>query len=505
MIDVVKDKILSLSLVAMALILAGCSGIGIAGFGQGAPDSYPKCLIRVNVTRQGYNFHRPWEQGSPSTHTAVGVIVDDNRVLLTAEMMAGYRYVELEKLGAGNKGPAEVEVIDYDANLALIRAKDPAFLEPMEPLQLTADAVAGDHLTVLQVKGNGDIAPSRSPITSVELILNPFGSYFLTYRLNGSLQYRYNNFTLPALKEGRLAGLLTGYDAKAQTIDILSAPIIEHFIREASTGRYHGFPRLGVQVVPTDDPQLRRYVGIPEDLGGVYVQEVAGETGGTDGGLKVGDIITEMDGHAVDEQGNYRHPLFGSISIAHLLRSEFYAGDRIKVGVFREGKILNIEAVPEVKTPEDFIVPPYVVDSAPRYFILAGLVFGELSLPYLKEYGPQWPVNAPIGLVYYQKNQHIPAERGREKIVLISHVLGTSQNIGYEGLSDLVVTRVNQRPISRLEDVAEAIRSPVDGFHKIELEEHPKVLFIDPGEVEDINTQIKQRYGIPQLHNLAGY
>lgn len=501
----VKGKILYLSLVAIALILVGCTGIRIAEFDQGAPDPYQRRLIRVNVTRQGYNFHRPWEQGSPSTHTAIGVIIDGNRVLLTAEMMANYRYVELEKLGTGKKGPAEVEVIDYDANLALLRAKDPGFLDHMQPLELAADAVAGDHLTVLQVKGNGDIAPSESPITAVELILNPFGSYFLTYRLNGSLQYRYNNFTLPALKKGRLAGLLTGYDAKGQTIDILSAPIIEHFIKEASTGNYRGFPRLGVRVVPTDDPQLRRYVGIPEDVGGVYVQEVAEENGRMSGGLKVGDIITEMDGHAVDEQGNYLHPLFGSISVVHLLRSEFYAGDTVKVSVYRDGEILNMEMVPEIKSAEDFIVPPYVVDSAPRYFILAGLVFQELSLPYLKEYGSQWRVNAPIGLVYYQKNQHLIADKSREKIVMISHVLGTSQNIGYEDLSDLVVTQINQRPISKLEDVAEAINSPVDGFHKIELEEHPKVIFIDPGEIQDINTQIRQRYNIPELQNLANY
>ena len=193
-------------------------------------------LIRVNVAGQGYNFHRPWDQGSPSSHTAIGVIVQGPRVLLTAQMMANHRYVELEQLETGRKGRAEVEVIDYEANLALLKAKDPDFLAGMRPLDLTTEAVSGDLLTILQVKRNGSIASSDSPITSIELARQVFGGFFLTYRLNGSLQYRYNNVTLPALRRGKLAGLLTGYDAKAQTIDILSALIIEHFLEEASGG-----------------------------------------------------------------------------------------------------------------------------------------------------------------------------------------------------------------------------------------------------------------------------
>ena len=283
-----KEKILVLFFVALCLVLEGCSGVNAVRSFKNTSDPRIGSLIRVNVAGQGYNFHRPWDQGSPSTHTAIGVIIEGPRVLVTAQMIANHRYVELEKPDTGQKGRAEVEVVDYEANLALLRAKDPGFLSDMRPLELTMDAVTGDHLTILQVKPNGGIAPSESPITSIELIRQPFGSFFLTYRLNGSLQYRFKNLTLPALKGGKLAGLLTGYDAKAQTLDVLSAPIIAHFIKEASNGQYRGFPRLGVRVVSTADPQLRRYARIPDDIEGVYVQELAGGGAGEKAGIKTG-------------------------------------------------------------------------------------------------------------------------------------------------------------------------------------------------------------------------
>lgn len=502
-INMMKRYILVLWLAVGCLSAASCTGMRSGGRGELMPDPRAGSLIRVNVARQGHHFHRPWEQRSPSTHTAVGVVIKGRRVLLTAQMLADHRYVELEKLDTGDKGRAEVEVIDYEANLALLKALDEDFLKAMRPLELTTEAATGDPLTILQVKRNGNVAPATSPVTSIELIRYPFGSYFLTYRLNGSLQYRFNNFTLPVLLKDKLAGFLSGYDAKAQTIDILSAPVIRHFIREASGETYRGFPHLGVHVVSAADPQLRRYAGIPEEVEGVFIQEVAKGGAAERAGLKPGDLITEMAGYRVDNSGNYSHPLYGKIALAHLIRCEFHTGDRVPVALFRDGKTMHLEFIPKDKPAGDFLVPPYVLDMAPRYYILGGLVLQELTLPYLQEYGAQWSLKAPIHLVNYQKNQHTMDSGGREKIVFLSQVLRTSQTIGYEGLMDLVITRINHHSILRLEDVPKALETPVEGFHRIEFKDHPKIIYVDSGEIEAINRQIRQRYQISTLQNLT--
>ena len=219
-------------------------------------------------------------------------------------------------------------------------------------------------------------------------------------------------------------------------------------------------------------------------------------------GIREGDIVTQIAGYNIDSRGNYDHPDYGKISLAHLVRCEFHVGERTIYKVFRAGKELTLELFPIHRLAKDFIVPPYIIDTAPRYFILGGLVLQELSTPYLREYGKKWSVNAPVHLLYYRINQHALEKDGRKKIVFLSSVLPTSYTIGYGQLSNLVVTRINHRDIGKLEDVTAALKTPVDGYHKIEFEQRPKVIFLDPLELPKINAQIKKRYRLPALMNL---
>jgi hypothetical protein len=410
--------------------------------------------------------------------------------------------VELEKTDTGEKMRAEVETVDYEANLALLKAIDDDFLKGMTPLILTTEARAGDQLEVWQVKPNGDITPSRGPITSIELIRYPHANYFLAYRMNGSLQYRFKNFTLPVVRGGKLAGLLMRYHAKSQTIDVVAAPIIEHFIKDAAEGPYNGFPIAGMKIVQTEDPQLRRYVGISGEMGGVLVEGVVKGSPAEKAGIKMGDIIIEMAGFPVDSKGNYRHPLYGKISISHMIRCQFHVGHIMSLKFLRSREIQHFEMVLDRRIAEDYLVPPYLFDRAPRYYILGGLVLQELSFPYLMEYGSRWRSRAPIRLVYYADHQHSLEAGEKDKIVFISSVLPTSYTIGYDSLSTLVLARINHQIIQRLEDVPKALETPINGFHKIEFDEHPNVIYLDPQEIPEINRQIRRRYNLPSLKNL---
>jgi len=465
-------------------------------------NSQRPSVIRVNVTRQGYNFHRPWQQLTPSTLTGIGVVIKGPRVLVTSEYIANHRYIELEKTDTGEKSKAELDVLDYEANLALLKPVDPQFLANMQPLDLTTDAVQGDQLAVWQVKPNGIITPAFGTITSIELAPYPYGNHFLSYRLNSSLQYRFGNFTLPVIKDGKLAGLLMRHNANVQTIDIVGAPIIEHFLQDADDGEYLGFPASGIQIVSTEDPQLRRYTGISNKTGGIYVEKVIKDSPDEKAGIRQGDILFEISGFALDSRGNYDHPVYGKIGFSHLIRCEFHVGDTVSYSVFREGRDFVVDVIPDHRPPEAYLVPPYVIDTAPRYYILGGLVLQELSTSYLKEYGKSWRTRAPIHLVYLEANQHSLEKGGREKIVILSGILLTSYTVGYNGLSNLVVKRINNQAVGKLEDVPRALERPVNGFHQIEFEQRPKVIFLDAKELPQMNMQIQERYNLPALYNL---
>ena len=497
-------KILFIFLTVMPLLFAinGCvvpAPSGPSGIGSSHPN---RSIIIVNVTRQDYSFRQPWQQKSPATSSAIGVIIKDRRVLVTSQLVANQRYIELEKVDTRTKSTARVEAVDYEANLALLQPTNRHFLEDMHPLELETGVVTGDSLSVWQVKGTGNVVDSKGPVTSIELARYPYGNAFLAYRLKSSLQYLFKNLTLPVVKDGKLVGLLMRYNPKEQTVEVIAAPVIEHFMKDAANGAYSGFPSTGFNIAPAEDPQLRRYMGIESIKGGVYVQTLTRGSAAQKGGLREGDIILEIAGFSIDSRGNYEHPLYGKISIAHLTRCNFHVGDTVPFKVFRAGKMLTLDIIPDHRPSGSYLAPPYLIDTTPRYYILGGLILQELSLPYLREFGSRWSVRAPTHLVYYAKNQNSIDAGDREKIVILSRVMPTSYTIGYEGLSNLVVTRINHKAIRKLEDVVSALETPANGFHKIEFERAPKVIYLDPLEIPKIENQIRQLYNLPALKNL---
>jgi hypothetical protein len=169
--------------------------------------------------------------------------------------------------------------------------------------------------------------------------------------------------------------------------------------------------------------------------------------------------------------------------------------------VFREGQILEIPVKLEARDRAKIISESYVVDRAPRYVILGGVVFMELSRPYLQEWGAEWVKEAPQRLVFLDAFQNeLPEDRG--KIVFISQILPTPDTLGYENLDNLVVSKVNGKDIRNLDDVVEAVKCPVDGFQKIELDEDPGLIFLDAAAIETNRDALIKKYSLPALQRL---
>ena len=100
-------------------------------------------------------------------------------------------------------------------------------------------------------------------VTTIQMTRYPADvGQFLTYRISISMQYRDNSYTVPLVKNNKLAGLLLRYDPRTQVLDAIPAPIIAHFLegrRDAAI--IAGFPSAGFGFFPTRDPQLRKFAG----------------------------------------------------------------------------------------------------------------------------------------------------------------------------------------------------------------------------------------------------
>lgn len=458
-------------------------------------------VLRVNSTIQAYDFFRPWTKKNPFSRRGLGVLIEGGKVLVTAELVGNHTYVELEKAATAEKSTAVVDRVDYESNLAIVRPADPAFLDGMKPLALDVGARVGDRASVLQLEANGEIAETPGTLTSITLAGYPMDNMgLLVFRLSAPLQQRDGSFTLPAVREGRLLGLLMRYDARSQTADIIPPAIIKHFLADASAGKDPRFPRAGLAFAPTRDPQFRRYLGLTQP-GGVYVSDVLPGGSAEKSGILKGDVILALNGHAIDQDGNYDDSEFGRIGFSHITNTVSYPGDVVTFKVFRKGEVVEVPVTLEAKDRKTALSESYVMDEAPEYVILGGLVFLELSRAFLQEWGGDWVKEAPQRLVYYDAfQQEFPADRG--KVVFLSQVLPSPDSVGYERLENLIVKKVNGREIKSLADLAEAARHPVDGFQKIEFEEDPGRIFLDAESIEKNRQRLQSEYALPALERL---
>ena len=225
---------------------------------------------------------------------------------------------------------------------------------------------------------------------------------------------------------------------------------------------------------------MRNYAGETGKPGGVYVTSVEPGQPAAKAGLQAGDIITAIGDHDIDQNGNYVDPLYGKTRVqqpAHRRKPTSAIRSRFTSSARASRCTLNVKL--EHRAEEDYVVPPYNIDDPPSYYVLGGLIFQELSRQYLKEWGANWQKDAPQDFVYLDRFQSELFPEGNRRVVILSQVLPANSTIGYDDFSYLVVKKVNGKDINSLGDLAEAVKTPINGFHVIETEDDPKQLELD--------------------------
>ncbi len=488
----------------LPLLVAVLPLSGIAQTVTVEPPQQQLSVVRVNVTNQPHDFFRPWGKRAPITRRAIGAVLPGGRVLTTAELVANANYLELETADGVQRTPAAVEAVDYEANLALLKTDDAQFLKPFKPLEV-GSANVGDLLSVWQIESNGGLLVTKGPMTSAEVSRYPVDEFpFLVYRVTASLQFRDSSFTMPVIKDDKLVGIVMRYDAQANNVEIVPAPLIEHFLKDVATAPYEGFPRAAMSYTGTRDPQFRRYMKLPENSqGGVYITEVLADGPAGQAGLERGDILLRIGEFPIDQDGNYNDPTYGRISASHLLATRHNHGDVVKFAISRNGEAKELAVTLTHRPIDQYVSEPYVIDRAPQFYVLGGLILQELSRQYLKEWGADWAKKAPEELVYLDRQQTELFKAGeRKKIVFLNRVLPSDATIGYEDLRHLVVAKINDVPLQSLTDVPGALEKAVHGLHKIEFTSDPTVIYLDAAQVISSEAVLAKTYRLPVLKRL---
>ncbi len=423
-------------------------------------------------------------------------------MITTSELVADATYLEFESPDGTHLAQAKVLAVDYEANLALLGATSEQEAKPLfentVPLELATPSKIGDALEILQIEDNGLSLLTTGSLRSVDVTTNFLPAHaFLTYLVKASMQSAASSYSLPVLKNGKLAGLLISYDAKDQICDVASTDIVARFLKETASPEYKGFPSLGISIARTEDPSFRQWLKLKDDQGGLYVQS-ARKGGAADlAGVKKGDVLLALDGHQIDRRGYYQHPNYGSLFWGHLIRGEKSAGDVITLSLLREGQPLEIKATLTREEEGSRLVPGYTFGKAPNFLVKGGLVFQELTRPLLESYGKDWETRAPLDFLDALENPE-KYEGKADRVIFLSGAIPTPATVGYESLRNLIVTKVNGKEIKNMKGLVEAFNGNLGELHSIEFAEEKFTLQLDDALATTVDKQLLQR-GINRL------
>ena len=483
----------------------GAAPVAAPAAGPATPADVKTSLVRINSTQQSWNPWQPWEKNPPRKRRALAAIVGPQRVLITSELVANATYLEFESADGMRFAKAKVIAVDYEANLALlgpaVEKEGEVLFAGTVPFAITAPPTIGSTLEILQLEDNGLTLQTSGILQSIEVSANFLPGYsFLTYMVKASMQNAASSYSLPVLCGGKLAGVLVSYDAKDQLCDVTSTDIVTRFLKEATAGKYIGFPSLGVTIARTEDASFRQWLQLTDDQGGLYIHSVRKGSAAGAAGMKSGDVLLAVDGQAIDRRGYYAHPNYGRLSWGHLIRGEKATGDAVVLSVLRAGRPLELKATLTREEESARLVPSHLFDRAPNYLLKGGLVFQELTLPILEGFGEDWQSRAPLNLLDAYKNPE-KYEASMDRVVFLSGVIPTPATVGYERLRNLIVHKVNGKQIKNMKTLIAAFASNPEELHSIEFTEENLTVYLDDTVTTSVDTQLLER-GITRLSHL---
>jgi S1-C subfamily serine protease len=445
-----------------------------------------KSLVRVSVSTQAYDSSSPWNKGAVGRKSGRGVVVQPGVILTPAVNVRNHIMVEVSVANSVRRYPAKLRHVDYRIGLALVEIADEALKATMEPLPVGDPLKIDDEVDVYQLGGDNMVERSTARVIRANA---SFTRLTLTVQTSGSDSG--NGQT--AIKDGKIVGLLTSTQSSKQRGTLLSVETIKHYLEDFKDGKYNGLPGGGMftQALLRDD--LRDHYGVSEDQHGIAITRVgAGRTGS--GVVQEGDVLSKLDGYAIDDEGRFKHETHGRLSASYLWGGRRYAGDTVKATVIRGGKPVELELVLKPFPRGEQVVPSPVVDGRPEYLVVGGLVILELTSS----------VSAGTGSVLrrYRDRSSWDPPADRRRIVFADRVLADPSNKGYERLRQAVIETVNGQKVREISDVAAALETVEGDFHVFTFEGGEADFVVRAAELGKINARIAESYDVEPLQFL---
>jgi S1-C subfamily serine protease len=456
--------------------------------------------VKVFCVHTEPNYSLPWQRKRQNSSTSTGFVIEGKRVLTNAHSVEHHTQVKLKKRGSDKKYVAKVLAIGVECDLALLTVEDDEFFEGVDPVRFGVLPRLQDSVTVVGYPVGGiAISVTSGVVSRIEVTSYSHGAAeLLGVQIDAAINS--GNSGGPAFnREGKCVGVAfqSLKDSDTENIGyIIPTPVIDHFISDYKrTGKYNGFPALQCEFQRLENPSLRKSLGMKPTHMGVLLRRISPLAPAAKV-LKRGDVLMKFDGVEVASDGTVAFRTGERINFSYLV-SRKYVGDKAAITVFRDGKVMNFVIA---LTPHDRLVPVHIEGKPPSYYICAGIVFTVVCVPYLRsEYGKDYDYDAPLRLL--TKMMHGHKEKEDDQVVVVSQVLSSDINIGYEDIVNVIVTGVNGKPVRNLKTLVKIVEECKDEYLKVELDQSLN-LVLNAKEAKKSTKDILQTHCIPHPRSI---
>ncbi len=479
----------------MILVLSGVARAQSVDLALSKPNaSLTETVVKVFVTANRMDYYRPWQSEGIVAGTGSGVIIEGNRILTNAHVISDHTFIQVKKDADPKNYTAKVVAIGHDCDLALLEVDDPKFFEGIAPLEFGELPRQQDSVVVVGYpEGGGKISITEGVVSRIEVTSYAQSArQLLTVQIDAAINP--GNSGGPVIQNGKLVGIAMQIFEMGQNIGyMIPVPVIEHFFNDLKDGRYDGFPILGIDFNSTENAALREFYGIAGEEGGVLVTAVLPFSPAFDI-VKEGDIVFAINGVPIGEDGTFAFRGSERLSLVHLITKE-YVGNNIVLKIMREKEMMELK-VP--LAPFVMLVPHPKYYEKPPYYIFGGMVFTVLSTDLVYSWGRQWWEKVPPDLVYYVVGSgRMNVDRKREIVVLLN-VLPDDINVGYHGIGNEIIRKVNGREIDSFRDfVLEINKIKKDQKYIIFETQNKMPIILDNRDIDKVNEEILKRNNIP--------
>ena len=340
-------------------------------------DITKQAIVKIYNVAKTPNYLSPWSSSMASS-SGSGSIIEGGYILTNAHVVANQAFLEVQRYGERKRYIAKVFAVSHQADLALLKVEEKAFSEGVIPLAFgTLPEVEQKIVVYGYPMGGATLSATIGVVSRVEHHTYAHsGEVFLAVQVDAAVNP--GNSGGPALSNGKIVGVVMQVITKSQNIGYLvPVSMVQHFIEDMKDGKYDGFAELGIGTQKLENPAMRRYYGLDDNISGKLIDKIVYNSS-MKSVLKEGDILTAIDGHNIENDGtvafrNHEFTDYNYYVDAHQL------GEEVILDIIRDTKAIQVKGVLQNKADDVFLVKTTRYDEMPTYFIYGGYVFSPLT------------------------------------------------------------------------------------------------------------------------------